>query len=164
MTNVPRNVTLEKLKGFVSEFKANIVQVTCDSVVLDVDVGSLLVAKKDRLLKILVDNQKLTLSESAKADIYVLRSVKGADPTPMEEYDAVALPGDVPLSAFLANPANGVTLSPAGRAFLLVGPENIHQRAFAWMCSDVVHFYFKSQPSSLTTQTHKHATIQLMLF
>jgi hypothetical protein len=96
--------------------------------------------------------------------IYVLRSVKGADPTPMEEYDAVALPGDVPLSAFLANPANGVTLSPAGRAFLLVGPENIHQRAFAWMCSDVVHFYFKSQPSSLTTQTHKHATIQLMLF
>lgn len=46
MTNVPRNVTLEKLKGFVSEFKANIVQVTCDSVVLDVDCRIAPVPKK----------------------------------------------------------------------------------------------------------------------
>jgi hypothetical protein len=37
MTNVPRNVTLEKLKGFVNEFNANVVQVTNDSVIMDVD-------------------------------------------------------------------------------------------------------------------------------
>jgi diguanylate cyclase (GGDEF)-like protein/PAS domain S-box-containing protein len=37
MTNVPHNVTLEKLKGFVNEFNANVVQVTHDSVIMDVD-------------------------------------------------------------------------------------------------------------------------------
>ena len=37
MTNVPYKVTLEKLKGFVNEFKATVVQVTHDSVIMDVD-------------------------------------------------------------------------------------------------------------------------------
>lgn len=37
MTNVPYKMTLEKLKGFVNEFKATVVQVTHDSVIMDVD-------------------------------------------------------------------------------------------------------------------------------
>lgn len=37
MTNVPRNVTLEKLKGFVNEFKATVVCVENDSVVIELD-------------------------------------------------------------------------------------------------------------------------------
>jgi hypothetical protein len=37
MTNVPRNVTLEKLKGFVNEFKAQVVHVDGDNVVMEID-------------------------------------------------------------------------------------------------------------------------------
>jgi hypothetical protein len=37
ITNVPRDVTLEKLKGFVLEFKATVLQVSNDSVELEVD-------------------------------------------------------------------------------------------------------------------------------
>jgi diguanylate cyclase (GGDEF)-like protein/PAS domain S-box-containing protein len=37
LTNVPRAVTLEKLKGFVKEYKAHVVSVDNDSVVMDID-------------------------------------------------------------------------------------------------------------------------------
>ncbi len=37
LTNVPRDVTLEKLKGFVSEFNAFVIDVGCDKIVLEVD-------------------------------------------------------------------------------------------------------------------------------
>jgi diguanylate cyclase (GGDEF)-like protein/PAS domain S-box-containing protein len=37
VTNVPRNVTLEKLKGFVNEFHATVIRVELDQAVLEVD-------------------------------------------------------------------------------------------------------------------------------
>lgn len=51
MTNVPRDVTLEKLKGFVNEFKAQVVHVENDSVIMDLDCRSAPIpqAKNERL-------------------------------------------------------------------------------------------------------------------
>jgi diguanylate cyclase (GGDEF)-like protein/PAS domain S-box-containing protein len=46
VTNVPREVTLEKLKGFVKEFHANVQHVDLDSAVLDLDCKNTPIPKR----------------------------------------------------------------------------------------------------------------------
>ena len=57
LTNVPRDVTLEKLKGFVSEFHANVVSVENDKILLEVDCRKAPIpqTKNERLAKFLIE-------------------------------------------------------------------------------------------------------------
>ncbi len=57
VTNVPRVVTLEKLKGFVNEFQAVVIQVASDNVVLEVDSRKIINAidNKERLGKFRIE-------------------------------------------------------------------------------------------------------------
>ena len=57
LTNVPRDVTLEKLKGFVTEFHASVIQVENDKILLEVDCRKAPIpqTKNERLAKFLIE-------------------------------------------------------------------------------------------------------------
>ncbi len=93
------------------------------------DVEKLLSANQDELLSVLAGEHRMRPREWDMMHIFVLRSVAGAEPTALEERDAVELPDHVPLGIFISNQANGITPSPHGKVFLLVGPRDILTRA-----------------------------------
>ena len=70
VTNVPRVVTLEKLKGFVNEVQAVVIHVESDKVVLEVDCRKIISAidKKERLgkFRIEIDIVEIEMSSASK--------------------------------------------------------------------------------------------------
>lgn len=70
VTNVPRVVTLEKLKGFVNEVQAVVIHVESDKVVLEVDCRKIISAmdKKERLgkFRIEIDIVEIEMSTASK--------------------------------------------------------------------------------------------------
>jgi hypothetical protein len=82
-----------------------------------------------RLLTLLTASARLDASAKTNTQLYVLRSVAGAVPTPAEERDVVLLPPDTLLRDFVDDPVNRISPNTVGKVFVLVGPEGIHQRA-----------------------------------
>ncbi len=93
--------------------------------------AEVLSASSVELLKMFVKDERLDTKAVATTRLYVLRSVEGDEPTPLEERDVVELPVHVPLRDFVNNPVNKITPNSYGEVFLLVGPEDIRTRAFS---------------------------------
>jgi hypothetical protein len=82
------------------------------------------------LLTLLTASSRLDDSATTDTQLYVLRSVAGAEPTPAEERDVILLPPDTLLRDFVDNPVNCITPNNVGKVFVLVGPRDIQRRAF----------------------------------